>query len=155
MNKNNELLTFLDNQFIGNLATSDGDSLNLVTIFYVRYNKCLFFKSRTTSVHSLHVEKNKKIVFTAYSHDSNYSDKYGVQIKGSATRITDHETMKMAVNLYSERFDGAGAKLPSIEELCSPEIKSTFYKLEIDSFKIIDEEKTRGIDRTMSGYETI
>lgn len=146
-----ELLEFLDGHSIGNLATHDGTQVNLATIFFAHESGVLFFKSRTASRHSQQAETHAHAAISVYAHDSTYNGKYGVQLKGTVDRIVQPDLMAKAVALYSNKFQGAGDKLPSLQELCGPEIASTFYQFSIAEFKIIDEGKER--NRTMSNYE--
>lgn len=148
-----ELYKFLGDHFVGSLASSSEDGVELATIFFVN-SKCeLYFKSRTESAHSRNLKVSNKVAFSAYSHLSNYKVKYGVQAKGFVDRILDQKLMSDVVNSYGAAFEGSGAKLPSISELCSQSISSTFYRLTLTEFKIVDEGGPE--NRTMLSYEKI
>jgi len=146
-----ELIDFLSKHDTGCLATSDGANPFAAVAFFVYEFGNLVFKSRTASGHSTHLRSNVNASFAVYNHGSTYDAKYGAQLLGTASRIREPRLMQRAVELYGERFAGSAAKLPSIEELCSDGIASTFYHFAIARFKIIDEDKT--CNRTMLAYE--
>lgn len=150
-NRADELREMIKSNFMASLATTTGERAEIATIFYVFDGNHLYFKSRTSSVHSINIEKINKVSISVYSHNSTYEAKYGFQLHGVVEKITDTITMEKVVGLYSNAFKGSGDKLPSIQELCAPEIKSTFYKLAIQEFKITDEDKST--NRTMLTYD--
>ncbi len=152
--RSTEVQEFLKKQFTGSLATiSDNSEADIAIVFFVSDKNELYFKSRTTSTHSENIKIQNEVAFSCYSHDSNYSWKYWVQIHGKVERIYDTNLMTKVVFLYSQRFVGSGKKLPSIETLCQEDCWSTFYKLIINEFKIVDE----GPDgnNTMGEYQQI
>jgi len=134
-----EVEDFLNKHFVGSLSSSMNNIPDIAIIFFVYIDWRICFKSRTTSKHSLNIKSNNTVAFSCYSHSSNYSDKYGIQIHGQVSRIRDEIFMKDTVSLYEEKFPWSGKKLPEIKILCSDDINSTFYQLEIWSFKIVDE----------------
>ena len=145
---------FLENSYVGILATCDVKHSSYASNIFIVFNgEKLIFKSRTESLHSLYASDIERSVgFAIYSHDSNYMQKYGVQLTGKIKRILSPEEMEKAVELYDMKFTGARSKLPAdLSLLCANNIKSTFYYLEIDKFKIIDE----GFEgnRTMLEYD--
>jgi len=150
-NRKKELNKFLSSMNIGNLSSSGQGIAELAIIFYVFDGTNIYFKSRTTSNHSNNLKTNEKASFTAYFQNSNYKTKYGAQLRGRVKQILNEELMQKVVKLYGETFDGSTAKLPSIKELCSSEIQSTFYQFSIDQFKIVDENQEQ--NRTMLKYE--
>jgi len=152
-NRRVELASFLAFEFIASMATLGKGMANLNTVFYIHNNFELYFKSKTTSGHSNNLKNTQKVSFAIHANDSSYKAKYGVQLIGLVSRITNEPTMTKVVDIYSKKFEGAGAKLPSIKELCSDEIKSTFYKFVIEEFKIVDEDSIE--NRTMLEYEKI
>ena len=150
-NRSVELTEFLSHEDTGCLGTTDGIDAFTAIVFYVYENGRLYFKSRTGSNHSTHLRSHPQASFAVFLKSSTYDSKYGAQLLGRARRIQETDTMQRVVKLYGECFAGATAKLPSIKELCSDEIASTFYQFEIEKFKIIDEDGTR--NRTMLNYE--
>jgi len=152
-NRSVELTKFLSHQNTGCLATTDGTDAFTAIIFFVYDDGRLFFKSHTTSNHSTHLCSNTKASFGVYLETSTYEAKYGAQLLGKATRVRDAKTMQLVVQLYSDRFSGSAAKLPSIQELCSENIASTFYQFTIEKFKIIDEDKVHAHKHTMLDYK--
>lgn len=145
-----ELSRFLASSYVGSLATADVNGASVATIWFVFKDGILYFKSRTASHHSLQTTANPSCMIAAYAHSSNYDEKYGVQIKGEARRVLELSEMDLVTKMYESSFAGSSKKLPSLEELCSTNIASTFYKFAISAFKITDE--TSAGNRTMADY---
>lgn len=150
VNRTQELWQFLAQHHVASLT---GSLPEACVIFYIVMDGRLVFKSRTASNHSQAFANNAKAGLTVYYHQSEYDAKYGVQLKGAVRRIVDIQEMRQATMLYDQRFAGAAAKLPSMEELVAPECSSTFYYFEPSAFKIIDE--SPAANRTMSEYADI
>lgn len=151
--RSRELFSFLETESIGSIGTTDGADPFLTIVFYVSESGSLFFKSRTGSGHSKHVARHPRSSFAVFHSGSTYEAKYGAQLIGRVCRVRDREKMNRVVQMYEQRFEGSGSKLPSIDELCGDAILSTFYEFQIDEFKIIDEDKTN--NRTMLSYATL
>lgn len=134
-----ELENFLTEHYVGSISTSRNNTPDIAIIFFVYIDQKLYFKSRVMSHHSENIVDQPLSAFACYSHDSDYSKKYGIQAHGKIQRVLDEALMKHIVSLYSEKFPGSWAKLPSMRNLCSQDISSTFYEFDIHSFKIIDE----------------
>lgn len=148
-----ELNRFLTSTYVGSLATAGVDGVSVATIWFVSKDGILYFKSRTASGHSHHAKTNPSCMIAAYAHNSNYNDKYGVQIKGDVERVLELNEMGLVTELYESSFAGSSKKLPSLEELCSADVASTFYKFTCRAFKITDE--TSDGNRTMNEYRDI
>ena len=150
-NRSIELAKFLSREDIGCLGTTDGADPFIAIVFYVYDNGRLFFKSRTISGHATHLVDHATASFAIFLKSSTPDAKYGAQLIGRAACVRDTQTMKSVVELHCGRFARPIGKLPSIQELCSDKIASTFYQFDILKFKIIDEDKVR--NRTMLQYE--
>ena len=137
--RSEELLDFLSQTTTGSLATAGEQTADVCTFYFARIGSNLIFKSRTTSQHSINISKNNRVHVVVHDPSSNYQSKYGVQLQGTVERILDVSFMEQAVLEYDRIFTGAAKKLPSVEELCSPDVSSTFYSFRIKSFKITDE----------------
>ncbi len=146
-----EIRDFLQNHFIASLASQGTDIPEIAIVFYVFNGDAIYFKSRTTSSHSKNISNFNSVSLSIYSHESNYETKYGVQINGIASIIKNTNIMKDAVDLYCAKFKGASDKLPTIDDLCSKAIQSTFYQIKVTKFKIIDEDKST--NNTMLNFE--
>ena len=138
-NRKQEVCNFLPNMYTANLASTNKDNVDLAIIFYVFDGENIYFKSRTTSAHSTNFNNNNNSSLNVYFEDSNHKSKYGIQLKGKVNQIFDENIMKKVVDLYEKNFEGSSLKLPSIKELCSKDINSTFYQFTINKFKIVDE----------------
>lgn len=145
-----ELRRFLASTYVGSLATACVDDVSVATIWFVFNDGVLYFKSRTESGHSYHAKANPNCMIAVYAHKSNYTDKYGVQMRGSVERVLEMHEMDLVTRLYESSFSGSSKKLPSLEQLCSADIASTFYKFTIRAFKITDE--TSEGNRTTNEY---
>jgi len=148
-----ELMWFLGVIDKASLATTDGIMPAIATIFVVHDQADVFFKSRTASHHSKNVQESPRAALAAYLEGSSYDAKFGAQLVGTVSRIRDVPMMQRCVDLYAARFAGSAAKLPSLEELCSDEVASTFYRFRIEAFKIVDEDKVQ--NRTMLTFVSL
>lgn len=137
---------------IAALATSDSGGPMVCAVFYVVDSSGqLGFKSRRSAQHIAAVQEDPRAAIAVYDYRSNYSEKWGVQLRGMVREIVATATMSEIVDLYGKRFAGSAGKLPSIQELVLPETASTFFLFEAESFRLIAED--RESVRTMGPYE--
>ena len=129
----------INSNTIGVLAVSDEVwSVQATTIFYaVEDENTLLFKSHVTSNHGKQMQITPKVVLAIFLPDSTYTEKTGVQLRCICEKITDYKEMEKAVSIYSKTFQGAEQRFASIEELISPEAKSTLFRLKIMSGKML------------------
>lgn len=127
-----DIISFLSKGFIACLATVNESCVpDICTVIYAQDEQLnLYFKSRTTSRHSLNLISQARCAVAVYDHDSTYLKKSGVQLLGRAHRITDAQSMKWAVDTYSARFASAGAKFPDLKDLIQPDTPSTMFQFE-------------------------
>ena len=126
-------------------ATSSEWGVQATTVFYAVENDfSLLVKSHQGSDHGKGMLTNPKIVMTIYDSKSTYTDKSGVQLRAICERIYDKDEMQNAVNVYSKAFTGAEQRFASIDDLVSPDSKSTLFRMRIVSGKML----------TPSGYSS-
>ena len=115
--------------------------VQVTTVFYaVEGSMSLLIKSHVTSDHGKEMLVNKKVSVAIYDTESTYSEKRGVQLRGVCERILDAKEMENAVKIYSNTFEGSAKRFASIEELISKDVKSTLFRIKIESGKMITPE---------------
>lgn len=146
-----DIAFFLSRGFIACLATvSESCEPDICTLIYAQdeYEQLnLYFKSRTTSRHSLNLASRAYCAVAVYDHDSTYLKKSGVQLLGQTYRITDAQAMKRAVDAYSARFSSAGAKFQPLNDLIQLDAPSTMFKFEPTEARFLHESS-----HTSDGY---
>lgn len=138
-----EILTkVINSNFIFSLGVVKDGNPHLCTAFYVaKDSKELYFKSRTTSEHSIALKENPNAAVSIYTPTSNYSVKSGVQCIGTVSRVTDLGEMASVVALYAKQFAGSEKKLAALPELVSEFAASTMYKFTIKKVKVLDSDQ--------------
>lgn len=134
--------TFLEENSVAALAVvSKQWGVQVTSVFYaVEGDMSILIKSHVTSDHGKEMMLNNKVSLAIYDKQSSYSQKKGMQLRGICERITDAEEMRNAVKIYSDRFEGAAARFLPIEELISEDVKSTLFRIKIQSGKMITPE---------------
>lgn len=133
---------FIEENKVASLAVVSSDwGVQVTTVFYaVESEMSLLIKSHVTSDHGKEMLINKKVAVAIYDVNSTYSEKQGVQLRGICERILDAKEMENAVKIYSDTFEGAGQRFLPIEELISKDVKSTLFRIKIESGKMITPE---------------
>jgi uncharacterized protein YhbP (UPF0306 family) len=88
------------------LATVDGHGEPCIApLFYLSGpDLSLFWLSSPSSLHSRNLARTPQASATVYRHAEKWKDIRGVQMRGSATVITDTARRKALIKLYCERF---------------------------------------------------
>lgn len=130
---------FIEENKVASLAVVSPDwGVQVTTVFYaVEGEMSLLIKSHVTSDHGTEMLVNKKVSVAIYDTASTYSEKRGMQLRGICERILDAEEMKNAVKVYSDTFEGAAQRFLPVEELISKDVKSTLFRIKIESGKMI------------------
>lgn len=84
------------------------------------------------------LREDDRAALAVYDHDSTYSMKSGVQVKGTVERISDENVMERVVRQYSSCFEGAQEKFDPVERLVRLDAESTMFRLVPTSYKFID-----------------
>jgi nitroimidazol reductase NimA-like FMN-containing flavoprotein (pyridoxamine 5'-phosphate oxidase superfamily) len=125
---------------IGALASTGVDGPGVCTVFYVWLRDDRFaFKSRRASHHMVNLANDPRTALAVYDHESNYHAKRGVQLAGTVREIPAVEEMTDVVGAYCERFPGAEKKLGRPETLIGASVGSTFFVVEVATFRLVDE----------------
>jgi uncharacterized protein YhbP (UPF0306 family) len=134
-------LEFLEQRMIAVLSSvTDGGTPQVCTVFYVLDPAvpALIFKSRTQSEHSLALGRRPTAAMAVYRHDSGYSTKAGIQLKGLVERVRVEADMVRYVDQYSARFAGAREHFEPTEKLMEHEAEATLYQFNISAYKLTD-----------------
>ena len=108
----------------------------------------LVWVSSPNSEHSRHIEKDARVAATVYGHDDRAHNIHGLQIRGTAERLTDPGECNAAWELYTTRFAFVAA-LPQFRELLQ---KQAFYRMTPTWARWIDNRKGFGwkVERDLS-----
>jgi len=130
---------FIEGNKVAVLATVSPEwGVQATTVFYaVEKNFSLLVKSHQGSDHGKGMRSDPQVVMTVYDHSSTYTEKSGVQLRAVCERIYDKAEMQNAVKAYSERFPGAEQRFAPLDELVSPDSKSTLFRMKIVSGKML------------------
>ena len=101
---------------------------HLAPVYYATENgKDLYMKFHVGSGHGTQIRKDCKVALAIYDHMSTYSEKYGVQLQGICRQVVEREEMLQAIEIFSNKFQGARERFASIDELLDPNVKSTLF----------------------------
>lgn len=130
---------FIEENKVASLAVVSSEwGVQVTTVFYaVEDEMSLLIKSHVTSDHGKEMLVNNKVAIAIYDTASTYSDKCGVQLRGICERILDAKEMENAVKIYSNTFEGSAQRFLPVEELISKDVKSTLFRIKIQSGKMI------------------
>jgi len=131
--------TFIGANKIAVLATSSVDwDVQATAVFYaIEGDFSLLVKSHRTSDHGKVMQVNPRVVLTIYDPNSTYTEKSGVQLRAICARIYDKAEMQNAVEVYAKTFPGAKQRFAPLDELISPDAKSTLFRMTIISGKML------------------
>lgn len=136
------LLSIIGSNFTASIATIQDGKPAICTVFYVtKGDGVIYFKSSTTSGHSLAIKDDPNVAVGIYDPKSNYSGTAGVQLLGRVERVLDLGEMTKAVSLYTKAFVGSDKKLEAIPDLIAKSVSGTLYKFIIDKAKVRDSGK--------------
>jgi nitroimidazol reductase NimA-like FMN-containing flavoprotein (pyridoxamine 5'-phosphate oxidase superfamily) len=103
-------------------------NVHLTPVYYATENgKDIYMKFHVGSGHGSQIRKDPKVALAIYDHKSTYSEKYGVQLQGICTQVTEREEMLQAIEFFSNKFQGARERFAPIDELLAPNVKSTLF----------------------------
>ncbi|MFW6335769.1 MAG: pyridoxamine 5'-phosphate oxidase family protein [Phycisphaeraceae bacterium] len=104
--------------------------------------------SSPNSTHSRHIERDGRVAATVYGHDDRAHNIHGLQLRGTAERLTDPGECNAAWELYTTRFAFVAA-LPQFRELLQ---KQAFYRMTPTWARWIDNRKGFGwkVERDLS-----
>lgn len=121
------------------LATTGGDGEPLVApLFYIADAELsLYWQSSVGSRHSLNLARSPRAAATVYRDVSGWRQIRGVQMTGSAARVTDPRRRAALIEAYCERF-----KLGRVLRLAARQ--STLYAFTPEFVRYIDNAKGFG-----------
>ncbi len=121
------------------IATPREDwGVQVATVFYATDDGInLYVKSHLASDHGTQVQRDSRVALAVYDHASTYSEKYGVQLLGICHQVTEREELIAAIEIFSRTFPGARERFAPIEELLSPGVKSTLFRIRAMSGKML------------------
>lgn len=134
-----DFFDFILSKNVAVIATlREGWGTQLSTVFYATNNGIdLYMKFHLGSDHGSQIRKDPKVALAIYDHGSSYTEKYGVQLLGYCRQITEREELLNAIEIFSKKFPGARERFAPIDELLSPNVKSTLFHFVPSSGKMI------------------
>jgi hypothetical protein len=130
---------FLSEETTLSLATTgeDGEA-SVAPVFYISdQNLSLYWLSSASSRHSLNLMRQPRVALTVYRNAASWKEIRGVQMRGSAGRVTESKHHKLLIEAYCERF-----KLGRVLRLAV--LQSTLYSFEPQFLRYIDNAKGFG-----------
>lgn len=118
-------------------AGEDGQA-SVAPLFYLPGpDLSLCWLSAQTSLHSIHLARSPRVAVAIHSNVFDWKEIRGVQMRGSAARVTRQEQRAALAEAYCDRF-----KLGRVLRLAVR--KSAFYLFEPDFLRYIDNAKRFG-----------
>ncbi len=133
------IAALLRNQSTVALATVDehGEPCVAPLFYIVDGDLTLYWLSAADSLHSRNLQRSPRASATVYRHAENWREICGVQMRGSATAVTEQSLRKAMVERYCERYRlGALFRLPISQ--------SDLYAFRPEFFRSIDNSKLFG-----------
>lgn len=137
--KTPDLQGFILQHKIAALATvGEKWPIQIATIYYATSDGLtLYAKFQTTSDHGQAISKDNCVALSIHDPESTYHKKTGIQLRGHCTRVVDEAELRDAIDLYSSTFDGARERFDPVDILLSDKVKSTLYRINVVSGKMV------------------
>ena len=125
--------TLLNEETTLSLATTgENGEASVSPLFYIAgEDLSLYWLSSESSLHSLNLTKQPQIAATVYRNAANWRQICGVQMRGSASKVTEPERRRALIAAYCGRF-----KLGRVLRLAARQ--SALYVLQPEFFRYID-----------------
>jgi uncharacterized protein YhbP (UPF0306 family) len=125
--------TLLREETTLSLATTgeDGEA-SVAPLFYIAgKDLSLYWLSSEGSLHSQNLNRQPRAAATVYRNAASWREIRGVQMRGSASKVTEPERRRLLIAAYCERF-----KLGRVLQLAARQ--SALYVFEPEFFRFID-----------------
>ncbi len=135
----NILFDFLKNHKLMTIATHD-EKLWIATVFYVADESLnLYFLTSPKTEHGQHIAKNGMIACNIVdSHQQVTNQKVGLQIEGTAEKVSVLESIKKVLQMWHATNPGKEEKL-SFDKIKNKVIKMRVYKVTPNRLKFFNE----------------
>lgn len=142
---------FIKERYMAVIACVSEGKPRSFTCWYCVCNGALYWKSRTSSIHSRAFAENPEASLCVYDHNASYPDnKTGVQITGTVRKVVEEEEMRKVLNTFADFFGEKVYQKNNIEELCAPNTQSTFYRFNPEQLKLV----SKDLNVHMEEYES-
>ena len=134
-----ELVKYLDSQFLMSLATSDGEgNLWSAPVYYLFDDDLNFyFLSNPRTLHCVNISKNPGVSFSIADSNQKLADnKIGLQVFGRCTKVSKIENLKLLLEMWKRL--GKGSEGLSINDLKERK-GSRFYKIRPTHIKFFNQ----------------
>jgi uncharacterized protein len=121
-------LAYLRNHNVMTLATNGAQGLWAAAVFYVNDGFTLYFLSAPTSRHTLNIESQSTVAATIQEDYKDWRAIKGIQLEGSAWRITGAE-QAAAIVRYGAKFPIVGSLAQAPAEIIQAMTRIAWYKL--------------------------
>ena len=124
-------------------ASFDEKEVSAASVFYVSdIDLKIYFLSFDKTLHSQHIFQNKNIAATINKDVEDWTDIKGLQIKGHAEKLDDHQREEI-LNQYKEKFKYINQILDAPKNSNEQKIAQQFQAISVfiftpNSFRLID-----------------
>ena len=135
--------SFLTSHNTISIASVDEKEVSAASVFYVSdIDLNIYFLSFDKTLHSQHIFQNKNIAATINKDVEDWTDIKGLQIKGHAEKLDDHEREEI-LNQYKEKFKYINQILDAPKNINEQKIAQQFHAISVfiftpNSFRLID-----------------
>jgi uncharacterized protein YhbP (UPF0306 family) len=113
-------------------TTSQDGEVSVAPLFYIAADDLsLYWLSSEDSLHSKNLKIQPRVAATVYRNAMSWREIRGIQMRGSASKVTDSELRRLLIPAYCERF-----KLGRVLQLAVRQ--SVLYSFKPEFFRYID-----------------
>lgn len=143
------VIAFLDEHNVMSLATSGSDGVHAANLFYTRSHLTLFWVSDPGTRHSRDIEAHARVAATIAAGADDFRTIRGLQIHGSARRISDAARRIELLALMAVRYPFLRRLENAPEALRIAFGKAQIYELSPTDIVLIDNTKGFGHKETL------
>ncbi len=146
---NKRIAEFLAVHHVVTLATSEGGAVHAASLMYAPDGLSLIWMSDPKSRHSQELERNPRVAATVAPDYTDFAAIRGLQIAGTAARLTAARDILHGTALMLERYDFLRALAAGPEALRKAFNRGGFYRLLPETITLIDNTVNFGHKETL------
>jgi len=134
-----EILAFFAQHNVMSLATSAPDGKpHAANLMFANEGFVLYWVSAPDSRHSRHIEADPRVAASVAPDYGDYKDIRGLQIAGTARRVSEPVPAARALKLLAAKFGFFGRFLDGPKDLAGDLRKAAVYRLDCETITLID-----------------